>query len=438
MKTIPAFFFFLIFIIIWGCGPSHKISGYAKQNVLQKNGLANAHIGISIYEPSGKKYWYSHQHKKYFIPASNVKIATTYAALKYLGNRIKGLKYEEHDNTIVIEGTGDPTFLHPDFKNQAVLEFLRGKRHILINTENWKDNKWGLGWAWDDYNEGYMTERSALPVYGNVVKLMKDTSAGTRGSKLIAYPSYFQDSLVYADDEPLTDSVDVKRAFNKNQFFINSSSVLFTSKNIPFVTNSFETSRKLLRDTLKTDIRASYYEIKNPGIVISYPLDSVLKPMMHRSDNFLAKQTLLMVSNEVLNVMNDEKIIDTILKTDFKNLPQKPRWVDGSGLSRYNLFSPQDFVFILNKMKDEFGMERMKAIFPTGNSGTLKNYYVADSNFIYAKTGVMSGVLSLSGYLYTKKNKLLVFSVLVNNHTTSVTEVRRAIEVFLKEIINEY
>ena len=61
--------------------------------------------------------------------------------------------------------------------------------------------------------------------------------------------------------------------------------------------------------------------------------------------------------------MNDEKIIDTLLKTDFKDLPQKPRWVDGSGLSRYNLFTPQDFVAILNKMKNEFGMERIKVIF---------------------------------------------------------------------------
>src|SRR5215216_2947832 len=101
----------------------------------------------------------------------------------------------------------------------------------------------------------------------------------------------------------------------------------------------------------------------------SQPTDSLLKPMMHRSDNFFAEQSLLMVSNERLGFMNDARIIDTLLKTDFKDLPQKPRWVDGSGLSRYNLFTSQDFVFILNKMKNEFGMERIKVIFPTGNEG---------------------------------------------------------------------
>ena len=159
---------------------------------------------------------------------------------------------------------------------------------------------------------------------------------------------------------------------------------------------------------------------------------------MHRSDNFFAEQTLLMVSNERLGVMNDEKIIDTLLKTDFKDLPQKPRWVDGSGLSRYNLFTPQDFVAILNKMKNEFGMERIKVILPTGNEGTISSYYKADSNYIFAKTGTLSGVVALSGFLYTKKNKLLIFSVLVNNHQASATAVRRAVEKFIEDVRNKY
>ena len=159
---------------------------------------------------------------------------------------------------------------------------------------------------------------------------------------------------------------------------------------------------------------------------------------MHRSDNFFAEQSLLMVSNELLGVMNDAKIIDTLLKTDFKDLPQKPRWVDGSGLSRYNLFTPQDFVFILNKMKNDFGMQRIKTILATGNEGTLEGRFVADSNFIFAKTGTLSGVVSLSGFLYTKKNKLLIFSCLVNNQNSSAGAVRKAVEKFIEGIRNNY
>ena len=145
-----------------------------------------------------------------------------------------------------------------------------------------------------------------------------------------------------------------------------------------------------------------------------------------------------MVSDQVLGYLSDSKIIDTLLKTDFKDLPQKPRWVDGSGLSRYNLFSPRDFVAILNNMKNEFGIERIKVILPTGGEGTFSNYFKSESGYFFAKTGTLSGVVALSGFLYTKKNKLLIFSVQVNNHNASATDVRRAVEKFLEGVRNKY
>ena len=136
--------------------------------------------------------------------------------------------------------------------------------------------------------------------------------------------------------------------------------------------------------------------------------------------------------------MNDNLITDTILDIELKDLPQRPRWADGSGLSRFNLFTPADFVTILVKMKDEFGMDRIRHVFATGGKGTLLNFYKKDSSFIYAKTGTLSGVVALSGFLYTRKNKLLCFSVLVNNHRGNAVEIRRRVEAFLSEIRRKY
>jgi D-alanyl-D-alanine carboxypeptidase/D-alanyl-D-alanine-endopeptidase (penicillin-binding protein 4) len=164
----------------------------------------------------------------------------------------------------------------------------------------------------------------------------------------------------------------------------------------------------------------------------------MLKPMMHRSDNFYAEQTLLMVSNERLGYMNDAAIIGTLLKTDLKDLPQQPSWVDGSGLSHFNLFTPEDIVTLLLKMKNEFGLERMHNVLPKGNTGTLEGLYEQTGNDIFAKTGTLNGVVALSGYLKCKSGKLLLFSVLVNNHTGRASAVRKAIEAFMTSIWEKY
>ena len=89
-------------------------------------------------------------------------------------------------------------------------------------------------------------------------------------------------------------------------------------------------------------------------------------------------------------------------------------------------------------MKEEFGMERIKTILPTGGTGTISSYYLADSGSIFVKTGTLNGVVALSGFLYTKKNKLLVFSVLVNHHYSSSASIRKGVEEFVQSLRNNY
>jgi D-alanyl-D-alanine carboxypeptidase/D-alanyl-D-alanine-endopeptidase (penicillin-binding protein 4) len=417
------------------CSIQKQVAKSANENVLSNKALTAAHVGISIFEPGANKYLYNYQGDKYFVPASNVKIPTCYAAMKYLGKNLRGLDYFENDSVLFIRPTADPTLLHRDFKSQPVFEYLQLATKKLVYVQpRWQTEVYGNGWAWNDYNEYYMPERSELPVYGNVIEYILVKT----GNKCILKGdiNFFRYSLnIYA--EPLSQNVRIRRRRVDNTFDVFHSVTAFSKAEIPFRT--FENQR-LLEDTLK---RRWLDNVDPPSDmkfqpVYSRPADSLLKPMMHRSDNFFAEQSLLMVSNEMLGVMNDEKIIDTLLKTDFKDLPQKPRWADGSGLSRYNLFTPQSLIAILNKMKNEFGMERIKEVFPTGGEGTISNYYKADSGYIYGKTGTLSGVVAFSGYLYTKKGKLLIFSTLVNNHQASATEVRRAIEKFLQGIRNNY
>ncbi len=448
---------FLTILLLAGCAAPAKISSTVntgttgtvsasiKKEFWEQPEFQNSHIGICIYDVNEGKYLYNYQGDKYFVPASNTKIITLYAGMKFLKDSLPGIRYRENADTFFIYPTGDPSLLHADFKKQPVIEKLQrtSKKLVLINNA-WKEEALGSGWAWDDYNDDYQSERSSLPVYGNVVKWIQASQKNTQAE--------LQDSLqtfVYSEPEvnwkvrfkedTTNKTFFVKRRKDENYFEVSQGKEALKEQLVPFVTNGVSSALELLKDTVHKEITVL------PGIpdnnfktIYSQPSDSLFKIMMYRSDNFYAEQTLLMVSNEKLGYMKDAVIIDTLLGSLLKELPQKPYWADGSGLSRYNLFTPQDFVWVLNKMNAEFGMERLKAIFPGAAEGSLRNYFAADKGYIFAKTGSLTGQIALSGFLITPKNKLLTFSVLVNNHQGSAAAVRRTVADFLIDVRRKY
>jgi D-alanyl-D-alanine carboxypeptidase/D-alanyl-D-alanine-endopeptidase (penicillin-binding protein 4) len=162
------------------------------------------------------------------------------------------------------------------------------------------------------------------------------------------------------------------------------------------------------------------------------PTDSLLKIMMSRSDNFYAEQVILMASAQQIGKINDGAFIESVIKNDLSELPQPIRWADGSGLSRYNLNTPENYIALLKLMQSKFGEARVKNIFEKGGEGTLSAYYKNFPGEIYAKTGTLGGQIALSGFMYTPKKQKLYFSVLVANHVSKTTmPVRKAVEAFL-------
>jgi D-alanyl-D-alanine carboxypeptidase/D-alanyl-D-alanine-endopeptidase (penicillin-binding protein 4) len=112
------------FCILMSCSTQYKLGKEAKAVIFSDKDFQSTHIGISVFDPASNKYLYNYQGDKYFIPASNTKLFTCYAAMKYLGDSITAAKYFVHDDGVYIQATGDPTFLHPDFKDQKLYKFL--------------------------------------------------------------------------------------------------------------------------------------------------------------------------------------------------------------------------------------------------------------------------------------------------------------------------
>jgi serine-type D-Ala-D-Ala carboxypeptidase/endopeptidase (penicillin-binding protein 4) len=445
-------YFLLLFaflLLLQACAPYRNIAKQAKSNLLHNKELAAAHIGICVYEPATGKYWYVYNEEKYFVPASNTKLFTLYAGLKYLGDSLPGMRYLRKDGMTYLFPTGDPSFLHPGFSHQPVYDFLKKeKQPLALVDQHWKTTALGAGWAWDDYTDDYMVERSPLPMYNNWLRVgfVKDTLRFLPYDHFDAIPSREWTTPLMLRSRSRADlpqKFAVRRFREMNAFEYTPSNTVFTGARIPFIADAY-TVLSMLADTLKTDrlskntFRYNFSTNDKPVVIHSQPADAVFTPMMHRSDNFFAEQILLMAANEHLGLLDEKQMIDTLLKTDLAGIPHRPKWVDGSGLSRYNLCTPNSLVWLLDKMKNEFGLERLQKILPTGGTGTLRNLYKADSGYIFAKTGTLSNHTALSGYLITRKKRLLIFSVLTNHYMNGAAPARAATERFLHALRERY
>src|SRR6478609_2682159 len=91
-----------IILFLSACSTQRAIDKEATKLVLKDSSLVNAHIGITVFDPSSNNYLYNYQGEKYFVPASNMKIFTCYAGLKYLGDRLNGIRYFEDDTAIYL------------------------------------------------------------------------------------------------------------------------------------------------------------------------------------------------------------------------------------------------------------------------------------------------------------------------------------------------
>jgi D-alanyl-D-alanine carboxypeptidase/D-alanyl-D-alanine-endopeptidase (penicillin-binding protein 4) len=452
LRKFPAYPILLIIVMVVACNTQKKtVIEKESPAFLQKPVFNNANVGLAVFDPATQQWLYAYQDTKYFVPASNTKLFSLYAGLKYLGDSLTTFSWQETDSALYILPFGDPTFLHPDFSNQPSFQFLRSKnKKIFIIDTNWKDQSWGAGWSWDDYNDDYMVERSSFPIYGNIIRWIQenqqpDSLSLSSSSNIFVYSLPEVNWKIRFNPDSSTAHFFVKRKLAENIFEITQGLEKKAEQAVPFVTNGLQSAFSLLEDTLGPGFKVgqpSTHDLTilsqgkrlSSGLLRSRPVDSLYRPLMFRSDNFFAEQVLLMASQQRMGFMNDDSIINQLLNNELAGLPQRPHWVDGSGLSRYNLFSPRDFVWILDQMKNEFGLERMERLLPTGGKGTLRNYYKQDSGYIFAKTGSLSDVITLSGYLITKKNRLLIFSILVNNYLGKGFELRRETEQFLHGI----
>lgn len=428
-----------IVIVLSSCTVQKINKSLTKSDVFNQG-----HLGFMLVDPVKDKVLVDINSDKYFIPASNTKLFTFYTSYTILGDSlVNGLNYLEKGDSLIFWGTGDPSLLHPDLKNTKAVDFLKSQNKRLYLLDNFDQvNAFGPGWSWDWYNAYYAAERSAMPIYGDIVRFAKNEG----DSAFTIYPTRFESAM--EPTEPRGNSSSSFRRDhleNKFSYFVTSDA---TGKrfetDIPFITSADFAAQLLSEEVGKkiTVINNAKYFSEEPKKLLTAAADSIYAQMMKVSDNFLAEQLLLLVSDQLENKLSTADAIDYAKENLLADLPDEPLWVDGSGLSSKNMFTPRSIIALLGKIRTEVPMEKIKAYFPAGGeSGTIRNWYPSDKGqppYIYAKTGTLSMSNALSGYLITKSGDVLHFSCLMNNYAISGNELKSELTKVLYYIHDKY
>jgi D-alanyl-D-alanine carboxypeptidase/D-alanyl-D-alanine-endopeptidase (penicillin-binding protein 4) len=426
LKYLLKFFVLpILLVVLGGCAASRDTRFKKKLTKALETGKFNDHFtGIFIYEPQLKDTLFKKNSGHYFTPASNTKIFTLYSSIQLVPDAVPVLKYSVQGDTLYMEGTGNPTTLHPYFKDSTGIHFIKNYDPIMYFPHSFRENHFAPGWAWEDYDGYYSAERTGFPLYGNVLHIEQTDS-------LIVHPQFFRDSLLREENN-------WNRILDNNLFYFEEDRI--DTLEIPFK-NSPKLTKDLLENLLGREIQLTdSLPVVQKKILYGIATDSVYRRMMLESDNFLAEQLLIMGSAMLSDTLKSSIAREFVLETYLSDLKHPPRWVDGSGLSRYNLFTPESMVHVLNKLYQDIPKERLFSFFPSGGeTGTLEDWFAGNPEpYIFAKTGTLGNTYCLSGYMLTKSGKTLIFSFMNNHFKASSTVIKERMQPILEQLRDRY
>jgi serine-type D-Ala-D-Ala carboxypeptidase/endopeptidase (penicillin-binding protein 4) len=421
--------------------------------------LSGAIAGVSIRSATSGKIIYEHFGDYRLKPASNLKLLTAAAALSALGEN-----YRFHTDlfvdgpivgnmlfgNLIVKGKGDPTLLKSDFDEFADTLVQKGITVIqgnLIGDDSWYDDvRYSKDLPWSDEHTYYGAQLSALTASPD-----KDYDAGS--VKIVFQPAKKAGEKANYSTLPNTDylkvvneletveedelkEINMIREHGTNTISIDGTIPLHSGKIVEWISVWNPTGYAL--DLFKQSL--SEKGISLDGEVIegitpktatllyshqSMPLSDLLVPFMKLSNN-VHGETLVKEMGKVkkgegswekgLEVLEEELIH---LGVNTKDLILR----DGSGISHLNLVPANEISNLLYSVQKESWFPAFQLSLPINGEknkmvgGTLRNRMMTPSikRKVIAKTGTLTSVSSLSGYVKSRSGETIIFSVILNN-----------------------
>ncbi|WP_462367041.1 D-alanyl-D-alanine carboxypeptidase/D-alanyl-D-alanine endopeptidase [Phocaeicola coprophilus] len=451
-----------ITLLMWICTccllVAHPLAGQLDSLLSVTPLMRTSEAGIAVYDLTAGTSVYRYQADKLYRPASVEKVITSVTALSVLGTGYTFRTQLAYTGTIeqdtlkgdlYVIGGFDPEFMESDLvrladaAGQAGIRVIKGR---LVGDISLMDSVyWGPGWSWDDTPESFQPYLSPLMLNRGCVDITVSPSAKGKPAKVTVLP---QSDYYELDNRTLSRTPSAGKLRITRNWLTNGNRIILTGNVTgPYTRtlNLFDSSAFFMQSFWKR-LQTRAVEISPDSIAYGVcpdeasrlyiherPLDAVLKRALKKSDNLSAEALFYHVglndSRDKRSISNadGQRAIRLFMEKSVGISPEDFRIADGSGVSLYNYVSPDLLMAYLRYAyaHPEVFRPFYDALPVAGVDGTLSYRMRGGKAFrnVHAKTGTVTGVSSLAGYVHASNGHLLAF-VIINQNVLKSREAR--------------
>lgn len=411
-------------------------------NVIQEFGADIESIAVSIKNADNGKEIYSLNDKMLMNPASVQKILTTPVAYEILGKEynFKTTLYSRGENCYLLKLGADPYLSANDLK--TLVKKINPQIQQLFIDDTILDNKvWGEGWQWDDDLNTLMPKFGAYNLDKNLIKLTIMPGENGQFATIInpsKYPLVFfnhittdkrtqikinRDNNISTNTLILTGTIARPTTIyipvnNLQRYFYVQLSKLLEDRNI-YLKQNFAPNKMLESDLLCDEI--------------SHSIENAIIDVLKNSNNMISETMFKLAGAKYLNIETGTDLAGIKMFNDYcknNNIDNtRIKIADASGVSKNNLVSADFITEFLYKNKNNKAYENL----PKPGEGTLTHRMLPIKNNLKAKTGTLSDLSAIAGFLTTKKGKNYVFSIMINDTKLSASDKKMLEDFIIRE-----
>lgn len=445
-KLIKCLIIFCVVINVITPAYSSGISKLTESSNLSKQ----ATIAVSVKDVKSGKVIYQSNENKLLHPASTLKVFTTFPAISVVkdGKSFK-TDFYIYDNCLFIKLSGDPLLSSlnlkqavKSIKNQGYSSF----NNVYFDTTAMDNMEWGIGWMWDDGTNPLMQKVSIFNLDDNLTTI----SASKDENGVITVNSSNSYKIPVLNDLKSGNSNDVTAV---RQEWISPDIVCLkgTLASAASVKVPINNMRKYFENRLSYYLSQSKINIVNKTYMIAkvpdnakkiatvvHPAMSLIGGILKSSDNKNA-ETLAKFAGGIK--YNTQATLSSQIKLFYdywknQNVNTEGLFIaDASGVSRNNLITVDFMTNALNKLYETEGAEFMKSALAQPGEGTLSNRLLNYRGNLFLKTGTLSNISGLTGYVISEHGKVYSVAILIENFSYPQVQVKSFENKIIEEII---